>query len=133
MESELEFIDYEEEPDDIEQVNDYGRHKFDCYYYSSDNNRFYLDTGVNYRVLPINFDERNGHAFVTARNNLHIKVKIYFNEFQRARTKKQIEYINQWAADKKLDIEIDDENLNIAIGANEDELVDEDSTVKDSI
>ena len=133
MESELEFIDYEEEPDDIEQVNDYGRHKFEDYYYSSDNNRFYLDTGVNYRVLPINFDERNGHAFVTAINNLHIKVKIYFTEFKSARTKKQIEYINQWAADKKLDIEIDDENLNIAIGAKDDEPVDEDSPVKESI
>ena len=125
MESELEFIDYEEEPDDIEQVNDYGRHKFEDYYYSSDNNRFYLDTGVNYRVLPINFDERNGYAFVNARDKADKKVKIYFIKFKSDICKKQIEFIKQWAEDKKLNIEIDDENLNIAIGAKDDELVDD--------
>ena len=42
---ECEYIDYEDlDDDDLVEVRDYGKHEFEDYYYSSDNNEFYFDT-----------------------------------------------------------------------------------------
>ena len=79
---ECEFIDYEETPDDLVQVNDYGKHEFEDYYYSPDNNLFYFDTGINLRVLHINF-KKNGSAYICARNKENKNVQIYFTKFKR--------------------------------------------------
>ena len=80
---ECEFIDYEDVvDDDLVEVRDYGVHELEDYYYSSDNNRFYFDTGVNLRVLHINFD-KNGSAFVCARSKENKQVHIYFTKFKR--------------------------------------------------
>ena len=80
---EYEFIDYEETPDDLVEVRDYGMHQFDDYYYSPDNNLFYFDTGVNLRKLHINFDKRNGFAFVCARSKENKQVQIRFTKFKK--------------------------------------------------
>ena len=80
---ECEFIDYEETPDDLVQVNDYGVHEFEDYYYSPDNNLFYFDTGVNLRILHINFKKENGSAYVYARDKENRKVSIYFTKFKK--------------------------------------------------
>ena len=77
-----EFIDYEETPDDLIQVNDYGKHEFEDYYYSPDNNNFYFDNGVNLRVLHVNFD-KGGRAYVNMMNNQNKKVNIYYNKFKK--------------------------------------------------
>ena len=77
-----EFIDYDDEPDDLVQVNDYGVHEFEDYYYSPENNLFYFDTGVNFRVLHINF-MKNGSAYVCARSNENKKVCIMFTKFKK--------------------------------------------------
>ena len=79
---ECEYIDYEETPDDLIQVNDYGKYRFEDYYYSPDNNRFYFDTGINLRVLHINFD-KNGSASVSVRNTEGNSTRIYFTKFKR--------------------------------------------------
>ena len=63
-----EIIDYEETPDDLVEVRDYGKHKFEDYYYSPDNNLFYFDTGVNLRILHVNFKKENGSAYVIMMN-----------------------------------------------------------------
>ena len=78
-----EIIDYEETPDDLVEVRDYGKHEFEDYYYSPDNNLFYFDTGVNLRILHINFKKENGLAYVCARNTENKKVQIYFTKFKR--------------------------------------------------
>ena len=78
-----EFIDYEDlDDDDLVEVRDYGRHQFEDYYYSSDNNEFYFDTGVNLRKLHINFTKK-GSGFVCARNTENKQVKIYFTKFKK--------------------------------------------------
>ena len=77
-----EFIDYEETPDDLVEVRDYGKHEFEDYYYSPDNNSFYFDTGVNLRVLHINFD-KGSRAYVNMMNNQNKKVNIYFTKFKK--------------------------------------------------
>ena len=77
-----EFIDYEETPDDLVEVRDYGKHNFEDYYYSPDNNLFYFDTGVNLRILHINF-RKYGSAFVCARNKENKKVEIRFTKFKK--------------------------------------------------
>ena len=80
---EYEFIDYDDTPDDLIQVNDYGKHNFEDYYYSPDNNLFYFDTGVNLRILHINFKKETGSAFVRVRSIENKKVSIYFTKFKR--------------------------------------------------
>ena len=79
---ECEFIDYEETPDDLVQVNDYGVHEFEDYYYSSENNLFYFDTGVNLRILHVNFT-KYGSAYVNMMNKENEKVKIFFTKFKK--------------------------------------------------
>ena len=79
---ECEYIDYEETPDDLVEVRDYGKHKFEDYYYSAENNRFYFDTGINLRVLHINFN-KYGSAFVYARNTENRCTSIMFTKFKR--------------------------------------------------
>ena len=80
---EYEFIDYEETPDDLVEVRDYGKHQFEDYYYSPDNNLFYFDTGVNLRILHVNFMKKGGYAFVKARNTENKHVKIMFTKFKK--------------------------------------------------
>ena len=80
-----EYIEYgDDEEEDLTQVTDYGNHEFEeyLYYYSAERNRFLMDTGVNYRVLHINFKE-NGSAFVCLRNKENRNVHIYFTKFKR--------------------------------------------------
>ena len=79
---EYEFIDYDETPDDLVQVNDYGVHEFEDYYYSPENNLFYFDTGVNLRILHSNL-AKYGSAFVYARSNENKSVRIYFTKFKK--------------------------------------------------
>ena len=79
---EYEFVEYDDMPDDLVEVRDYGRHRFEDYYYSSDNNRFYFDTGINLRVLHINF-AKNGSAFVRATSTEGKSTSIMFTKFKR--------------------------------------------------
>lgn len=79
---ECEYIEYDDMPDDLVEVKDYGKYRFEDYYYSSDNNEFYFDTGVNLRVLRINFN-RYGSAFVYARNTENRSTSIMFTKFKR--------------------------------------------------
>ena len=80
---EYEFIDYEDTPDDLVEVRDYGKHEFEDYYYSPENNLFYFDTGVNLRILHINFKKETGSAFVCMRSKENKKVLIYFTKFKK--------------------------------------------------
>ena len=79
---EYEFIDYEEMPDDLVEVRDYGKYSFEDYYYSPENNRFYFDTGINLRVLHINF-AKNGSAYVRATSTEGKSTSIAFTKFKR--------------------------------------------------
>ena len=63
-------------------VRDYGKYEFEDYYYSPENNLFYLDTGVNLRILHINF-KKNGSAFVCARDTENKRVLIFFTKFKK--------------------------------------------------
>jgi hypothetical protein len=79
---EYEYIEYDDMPDDLVEVRDYGKHEFEDYYYSSDNNRFYFDTGINLRVLHINF-KKNGSAFVNVISTEGKQVQIMFTKFKK--------------------------------------------------
>jgi hypothetical protein len=79
---EYEFIEYDDMPDDLVEVKDYGKYRFEDYYYSPENNRFYFDTGINLRVLHINFN-KYGSAFVYARNTEGKSTSIMFTKFKR--------------------------------------------------
>ena len=82
---EYEYIEYgDDEEEDLTQVRDYGNHEFEdyLYYYSAERNRFLMDTGVNYKVLHVNFD-KNDRAHVWVKSKENRKVKIYFTKFKR--------------------------------------------------
>lgn len=77
-----EFIDYGDEPEDLIYVPDYGKHRFEDYYYSASNNKFYFDNGVQFRILHINY-KKDGLAFVYAFSTEHKLVQICYNKFKR--------------------------------------------------
>ena len=76
------FIEYGDEPEDLIEVDKYGNHMIEDYYYSPENNKFYLDTGVNYRELPILMNKK-GLAYVWAEDSNKKRVAICFNKFKR--------------------------------------------------
>ena len=80
---EYNIIDYDKCPDDLIIVDKYGKHQFNDYYYSPENNRFYFDSGVDLRELHICYDKRNGHAFVCATSTENKKCKIFFTQFKK--------------------------------------------------
>ena len=84
---EYEFIEYgedEEEEENLTQVTDYGNHEFEqyLYYYSPERNRFLIDTGVNYRVLRVNFNKKD-LAYVNMCDIENKTVNIFFTKFKR--------------------------------------------------
>lgn len=77
------FIDYAEfDDDDLMQVDCYNDHEFEDYYYNIETNRFYYDTGVNYRELHINYSKYCS-AYVFMKDMENKSVNIYFNKFKR--------------------------------------------------
>ena len=80
--SSLEFFDSIpcKDEDDIIDVRDYFEHKFDNLYYVD--KRFYVDNGVQYKRLHINFNI-NGRAFVYAQDVNGIRVHIDYVKFKK--------------------------------------------------
>ena len=64
------------------KVDEYNEHEFVNYYYNMDNNKFYLDTGMNYKELYVNHDKCN-RAFVNTYDKNDDRVKIYYSKFKR--------------------------------------------------
>ena len=77
---EYEFVD--EISEEAIEITDYGRHRFEFYYYDVEDDAFYYYTGVNYRRLHINY-ARNGSAYVNARNTNNQQIQIRLNKFKR--------------------------------------------------
>ena len=76
------IIEYDDKPDDLILVDQYNNHFFDDnYYYSPGQNKFFFDTGVNIRELPILY--MDGLAFVYATNVNKKHIRICYNKFKR--------------------------------------------------
>ena len=76
------LIDYDDAPDDLFEIDYYNQHKFENYYYSINENRFYFDTGLYYRELPIFFTKHNS-AFVNMTTVDNTKTQVYFTKFKK--------------------------------------------------
>ena len=76
------IFNYGDEPEDLIEVEEYGKHIFKNYYYSPEKNKFYLDTGVNFREIPILMNKK-GLAYVMAEDTEQHRVSICFNKFKR--------------------------------------------------
>ena len=76
----FEYNDFDDE--DIMIVDEYNEYEFEDYYYNMNNNRFFMDTGVNYKELHTNYD-RDGYAFVNMRDTDNKYVAVYYNKFKR--------------------------------------------------
>ncbi len=78
-----EFIEDDEVPDDTIIVSDYGSHEFEDYYYSETLDRFMYDNGIKTRLLHINYDKRNGSAFVILNDINNVRVNVYYTKFKK--------------------------------------------------
>ena len=77
-----EFIEEDDLPNDLMDVEEYGDHYFVDYYFSSSMDRFIFWTGVDFRVLHINRSQ-NGSAFVYMQDVDEANTKIYYSKFKR--------------------------------------------------
>ena len=77
---EYEFTD--EISEESIEINDYGNHHFQFYYYDVEDDAFYFFNGVNYRRLHVNY-ARNGSAFVSAIDTNEQRTCIFINKFKR--------------------------------------------------
>ena len=75
------IIKYEDAPDDLIKVTKYNNHHFKDYYYSPEKDKFYFDSKVNFREMPVCYDRES--AIVCMRSINNKKVKIYFTKFKR--------------------------------------------------
>ena len=73
-----EFV--KEIPEDAIVVDTYNNHTFEDYYFHDD--VFYFYTGIEYRILPINYI-RNMSAFVNMKSIEDKRVRIYYSIFKR--------------------------------------------------
>lgn len=80
---EYKFIDYQDEPEDLLRITDYGEYQFENYYYSPNENSFYFDNGVQLRQLHTNYAKGNKCAFVYALATNNKRIKICINKFKR--------------------------------------------------
>ena len=62
--------------------NKYNEYEFEDYYYNTKLNRFFMDTGVNYKELHTNIT-KNGLAFVYMVDIANNRVKVYYNKFKK--------------------------------------------------
>ena len=79
-----ELVSNEQIPDDLIKVTEYHTHIFSDdeslfkYYYSPSTNKFYFNTGVEYRILP-DFIPKSGNAYVKMRDNENHYVSVYYH------------------------------------------------------
>ena len=72
--------------DDIDEesivVTDYGKHKFDEYYYDQKVDKFYFWNGMQYRELHI-IDDKRGLLYVKMISTEGKRVCVYYSKFKR--------------------------------------------------
>ena len=78
----VEYEFFDEIDEDAVVVNDYGRHQFENYYYSPDEDSFYFYNGVKYRCLHVN-EMKNGSLYVYMISTANKQVKIYLAKFKK--------------------------------------------------
>ena len=77
------FFDYDKfNNEDMMKVDKYNEYEFEDYYYNTKLNRFFMDTGVNYKELHTNIT-KNGLAFVYMVDIANNRVKVYYNKFKK--------------------------------------------------
>ena len=77
------YINYSEFNDeDLTIVDKYKDYEIEDYYYNSNTNKFYYDTGVGYKELHINYTRKHS-AFVNIQDKNNKFIKVFYNEFKR--------------------------------------------------
>ncbi|KAI5491772.1 HNH endonuclease family [Trichomonas vaginalis G3] len=73
---------FDELDDEAIEINSYGKHDLEFYYYSEKEDSFYYYTGVNYRKMHVCF-LKSGIAYVTLTDTEGKKVQVRLNVFKR--------------------------------------------------
>ena len=75
---------YRDEIDeDSIEVECYGKHEFEDYYYDQEVDRFYFWTGMQFHELIISEDNRNGSKFVRMMNAKGKQINVYYSKFKK--------------------------------------------------
>ena len=69
--------------DDAIEVNDYGDHHFEFYYYVESEDSFYFYNGINYRKLHVNIQKKRQVAYVKMMDTNNKYVCVCLNKFKR--------------------------------------------------
>ena len=64
------------------EVNEYGNHQFEFYYYVEKEDSFYFYNGVQYRKLHININKSSGSAYVCMIDTNNKKPHVFLNKFK---------------------------------------------------
>ena len=78
----VEYDFFDDIDDEAVVVNDYGRHRFENYYYVPEEDVFYFYNGVKYRRLHVN-EMKNGYLYVCMMNTENKRVKVMFSKFKK--------------------------------------------------
>ena len=68
---------------DAIEVNDYGSHQLEFYYYSEEDDAFYFYNGQQYRKLHVNIMKKTGVAFVQVYDTDGKRVSVCLNKFKQ--------------------------------------------------
>ena len=78
----IEYNYLDDIPDESIVVNDYGKYKFENYYYDEETDKFYFFNGQQYRELHIN-ETKDGLKFVCMLSTENKKIKLYYSTFKK--------------------------------------------------
>ena len=78
----IEYTFVEDIDEDSIVITDYGKHKFEEYYYDQKVDKFYFWNGMKYRELHIN-EKKNGTKFVSMISTDGKRVFVYYAKFKK--------------------------------------------------
>ena len=78
----IDYVFVDDIDDDSIVVNDYGKHRFEDYYYDETVDKFYFFNGVKYRELHVN-EKKSGAKYVYMYSIENKKVCVYIAKFKK--------------------------------------------------
>ncbi|KAA6376224.1 MAG: hypothetical protein EZS28_028249 [Streblomastix strix] len=79
----IDYVYVDSLSDDAIVINEYGKHRFEFYYYDNETDEFLFYNGRQYRQLHVNEMKKTGALFVYMMSTDDKQVKIYLNKFKK--------------------------------------------------
>ena len=76
------YVDYDEAPNDLLEIVNYGKHEYKNYFYSPSEDQFYYKNDLKLRIIIINYDKKE-NPFICVIDKMRKKRQIYCNKFKK--------------------------------------------------